>query len=551
MKKYKLFLCLLLIGVVQSSFSQALDWLKTSTSNEVFTSHSFYASARYNNDFYFAGDFWKDLTIDEQNIAINDDIQDGFVVRLDETGAASALWHFKSSDYVRINKIAFNTVSETLIITGYYRKNMFYEEEAWYTPFFANGFVMSVHPDGALDWFKALEPQNDFSSISGEGLAVDAFGNIYLGLEVIGTVQVEEQVFSVSEESGAVLIAKLDTAGTLLETDFWITQGVETWIDIIDMEVDAENQLITAGCVLGTMEIADSNYVFSSGTNQNFIIKQDQNLTLSWLKSYPAARSHVNDVYLDGTTLVMTIQYNTAIEIDDVGFNGSGSWGDMAVVCIDKEAQLKWAKNFTLSENSGIWSVVGYSIAAWRNQYYIGGMYQGDVVHEGNVILDNTEEGNTYQYPFILSLTKEGELMSTYDFVGSDEPGLISNISANASHLLFAGDYSGQIAIGDTAVSTINSALFYGALRDESTAINGIDKSPQNLVIYPNPVSDFINIDPELGLESIAIFSATGRLLERYTSQTNRIDVKKLPKGHYLLQAEKEDEIYVARFIKE
>ena len=550
MKKIKLSFYILFSCISYSIFAQELDWLKNSTSNDVFTSHQFYAAAQHNDDFYFAGDFWKDLTIDGQNISISDDIADGFILRMDATGTASALWHLRSTDYVRINQIAVNPVSGALIATGNYRNNLIYDGQVWTTPFFSNGFVMSIRADGTVDWFKDIITQNNASFASGEGLAIDEAGNIFVGIEAGGTVAIDSTSWSFGTGTVGTIITKLDVNGTLIAIDQWKSESFEAWIDIIEMAVGEENQLIVTGCVLGTMQIADTSYVFSPTSNQPFIVKQDKDLNFQWLKTFPGMRSHILDVHIDETKLVLSLQYNEFIDLGEFVLNGSGSWGDMAIICLDENAGLKWAKNFVLAEDGGNAGVYGFSIAGWRDQYYIGGMYQGDVVHEGAMILNNSPSVGTYQYPFLLSLNQEGTLTSIYDFVGSSEPGKISCISANASYLLFGGDFSGQVSIGDAAVSTINSALFYGALTNEITGIEVSGKKEHALSVYPTLTTDILNILTREKIESISLFSPEGRLLGKYPGDTRRINVSNLTMGVYYLCAKMDGKIMIAKFVK-
>lgn len=546
MNNLKLYIFIIFSTFVFSSFAQDLAWLKNSTSNDVFTSHSFYTSTQYNNDFYFAGDFWKDLTIDGVNITIGQEDGNGFVIKMDENGQSTALWHLESDGYVRINKIVGNPVSGTLILTGYYGTNLVYNNEEWIASNFSNGFIMSIFPDGSLDWIKQFEPQSNVSSAGGTSLAIDGQGNIFVCIAAFGDLIIENQSFSFEPETSGAIIAKFNVDGDLLTSDAWVGQTFENTIDLNDMSIDDNDELVIVGSASGTVEIADSSYVFSTG--KGFIIKKDNNLNLKWLKVYEGTRVHFRDLYIDETDLVLSLQYNNSINIDGEILTGSGSWGDMLILVLDTNAELKWVKNFILSENGGISGVYCNSITEWRDEYYIGGMYQGDVLHEGELILDNVES-NYYQYPFILSMTKEGALTSTYDFVGSSEPGRVSEVSSNASHLLFGGDFSGQISIGDSSVNTINSALFYGALQTEVTDIEVINHE-KSIVIYPTLSSDYIYIDTDKKSDKITLTSSSGILLNQLDGAIRKIDINDLPPGLYYLSFETDKKIISKKFIK-
>lgn len=68
----------------------------------------------------------------------------------------------------------------------------------------------------------------------------------------------------------------------------------------------------------------------------------------------------------------------------------------------------------------------------------------------------------------------------------------------------------------------------------------------------PNPVGDFINIQP-LGLNGnqIEIFDMAGQLVFSETVESTQIDVSKLPAGQYTVRLYSENGNYSARMIKE
>lgn len=550
MSSVRIVYLLLVFCFCTSVFSQDLDWLKNSTSNDVFTSHSFYASCQHNDDFYFAGDFWKDLTIDGVNIEIAGDLGNGFILKMDKAGTASGLWHFKSDDYVRINSIEVNPVSKALIVTGNFNQNLIYDDEEWNVDFYSKGFIMSINTDGSLIWMKEISPLNEFSFAIGNGIAIDDQGNIFVGFEAGGEIEIESQNFVFEPETAGAVIAKFNIDGDLISAVQWNSQSFESWIDIVDMAITEENDLLIGGSFSGPIEVYDSSFIFTTATSSNFLVRQDNSLNLKWLKNFSSNRSSVLDILVDEDDLLLSVQYNGSINVDGDILNGTGSWGEMAIIALEGTGEVKWAKNFTLNENGGNSGVYGKSISLWNNQYYIAGTYQGDVLHEGDLILDNNASGPTYQYPFIISLDKSGNLTSVLDFFGSSEPGRISSISANESHLLFGGDFSGQIVLGDTSVSTINSALFYGALSKSISKLQQYENGLSLFEIYPNVSSDVINISTESSLTIIELISSHGVVLKKYPGNSRIIDISDLPAGLYLLSTAIEGRIGTKKFVK-
>jgi hypothetical protein len=93
----------------------------------------------------------------------------------------------------------------------------------------------------------------------------------------------------------------------------------------------------------------------------------------------------------------------------------------------------------------------------------------------------------------------------------------------------------------------------YGTITVTSTA--GI--SENNLLsfeMYPNPVSDVLNIQLPTGTEKaeVGVFDYTGRLVTSkiISSNDTSIDVQKLSNGIYLIRVSSDAKIGAQRFIK-
>ncbi|NVN93659.1 MAG: T9SS type A sorting domain-containing protein [Bacteroidetes bacterium] len=84
------------------------------------------------------------------------------------------------------------------------------------------------------------------------------------------------------------------------------------------------------------------------------------------------------------------------------------------------------------------------------------------------------------------------------------------------------------------------------------TSINDIEFH-DNLLIYPNPVSSFLNID-FLQSCSIFLYNTEGTLiksLNNTSDKQHRIDMHSLSKGMYLIKIQTDTESYIRKFVKE
>lgn len=77
------------------------------------------------------------------------------------------------------------------------------------------------------------------------------------------------------------------------------------------------------------------------------------------------------------------------------------------------------------------------------------------------------------------------------------------------------------------------------------------EKSLSNVAIYPNPVSNHLNIENVGIIEGITILDLTGKVLMNKTINTKRIDVSNLSIGIYFLKIKTKNSELVKKFVKE
>ena len=57
-----------------------------------------------------------------------------------------------------------------------------------------------------------------------------------------------------------------------------------------------------------------------------------------------------------------------------------------------------------------------------------------------------------------------------------------------------------------------------------------------NFKIYPNPVDSFLTISTNENINKVEIYDLNGMLVKKFTSITNKYDLRSLNKGVYLLK---------------
>ncbi|NVK28058.1 MAG: Ig-like domain-containing protein [Flavobacteriia bacterium] len=137
----------------------------------------------------------------------------------------------------------------------------------------------------------------------------------------------------------------------------------------------------------------------------------------------------------------------------------------------------------------------------------------------------------------------------------------------------FAADTTVTWSVDDPAVGTISATGLLTAVSDgtvnviatandgtgiaDTLAVTisnqsiGIDEQNLNaLNIYPNPATDFVNIEVEGEINSVSIYTLEGRLVMQSNEVENGVSVNNLTAGVYILRAEVNGTAVESRFIK-
>ena len=84
----------------------------------------------------------------------------------------------------------------------------------------------------------------------------------------------------------------------------------------------------------------------------------------------------------------------------------------------------------------------------------------------------------------------------------------------------------------------------------------GIEKkelTSNNILVFPNPAQDFINIETTLNteIEKVIVTDISGKTILEQNQKTNQVNIQNLSKGIYLLQILSEDKKWQSKFLKE
>ena len=94
----------------------------------------------------------------------------------------------------------------------------------------------------------------------------------------------------------------------------------------------------------------------------------------------------------------------------------------------------------------------------------------------------------------------------------------------------------GEVNIQEITTGTIIiSEGFISAGISGTLGVNDVEINNKNILVYPNPTSNFINIKTNLLLEKVELYDVLGKRILK-TKNTNKIPVNNLSKGIYILK---------------
>ena len=107
------------------------------------------------------------------------------------------------------------------------------------------------------------------------------------------------------------------------------------------------------------------------------------------------------------------------------------------------------------------------------------------------------------------------------------------------------------VAARNNLINNKSSTITEDSYDDKcASALSVNDFSKDNLLIYPNPTSDFIYVKNLKDAKSYKIFDSSGRLVSQRKLNEDKIDVRNLTEGNYLLEIKSKAFLKNLKFIK-
>ncbi len=285
--------------------------------------------------------------------------------------------------------------------------------------------------------------------------------------------------------------------------------------------------------IAGNSTSNDGDLTINKGLDDYWIVKIDSIGNIEWQKSYGGTgndEASSIDQTSDGGYIVAGYSNSQNGDV-----SGNQISEDYWVVKLDSLGGLEWEKCFggssddrgrsiQESPNNGyivageIWSSdgdVGQNEGKW--DYWIA--YISDT---GTVIWENSFGGPGNDYAKSFDITNDGGFVLAG---GSDDNG---------------GDVSGNNGVSDFWIIKLSKPL---NLLEYDTEVH--------MKLYPNPISNLINIESEVKINKIEIFNLYGRKIKSINFEANSIDISELSNGVYFIRLMTKEGIVSQKFIKQ
>jgi len=303
---------------------------------------------------------------------------DAFISKLD--GAGNFVWarQLAGTDEVTGQAVAVDT-GGNLYTVGYLSGAVDFDPGPGTFNLTAAGvrdaFILKLDSDGDFAWARQLGGTED---VFGDGVAVDAGGNVYTMGEFFGTADFDPGSGTydlTTDESGDVFISKLDGTGNFV----WARQlgGVEDVVGF-GVAVDAGANVYTVGDFSGTVDFDPGpgafNLTAADFADSAFISKLDSAGNFVWARQLAGTEGAAGQgVAVDAGGNVCTVGYFSGTVDFDPGpgtYNLiAAGYNDAFISRLDSAGNFAWARQL-----GGTDVVVGFQVAvdAGENVYTMG-----------------------------------------------------------------------------------------------------------------------------------------------------------------------------------
>lgn len=339
-----------------------------------------------------------------------------------------------------------------------------------------------------------------------------------------------------------VYLVKLSGTGTI---QWWKAFGGSN--DDIGHSV---SQTLDGGYILtGTTKSANGNFTVNKGMTDIFIIKTNAIGTIEWQKTIGGTKEdfgHCIIALADGSYVLSGATSSTDGDITTINRGSTDLW----VAKMDTSGTIIWQKSY------------GGTTSEYYDSCKIYQTSEGGFITMGTAYSNDGDCVGAHSYNtgdvWTVKLNSEGNKQWQRCFGGRGDDYGLNIIETVDKGYMISGTSRNNIinpAGADWTPSTINNT--YDAwlikLNPDSFLLNNEEFTASNISVYPNPVSDVLNIDVSNinEISKIIITDMLGKKILEQTGNFPNVSVQNLAKGVYTIQVFVEGENFTSKFIKQ
>jgi len=421
------------------------------------------------------------------------------------------------------------------------------------------GMVMKLSgTDGSLIWFKAFAA-TEYQTLTCTRLAIDELDNIYVAGYYSCPFQVDAVEIPYNKAYGDdIFFLKFDETGTAIWGQYFAAEADGGYAMVRSIAVNSEAiyfsmeyslPLIVNGVSLP--HTGDYYWVAIAKASKETGVVQEINTFGS------TGGQAIKQLKIDNDNNIVAVGFHSSgyeMMIGTITLEGKGQ--DDGFVCkMNSNLEVLWAKTM-----GGEYIDQAFNVQVDEaNNILIGGGFDcfTDFYYDGVAVL-NSQTPNSLSAFYVIA-DENGDFMQATGLYGDNFDAILSYSSSYSftngdfKDIYCAGNFNGTVSFieGEPLSVYHNTGYFYKwsipfvTISTEESDFNSLSG------VFPNPVNDFLWINPAENNAKIEIYNLLGILV--YTDEietTTQVSMEMLPSGNYLVKISSEKIAQTFKIIK-
>ena len=534
-----------------SAFTQSFEWVNTAGSTGADATELLCSDSL--NNIYSYGYFSDSLSFSNSNQLLRSRGIDIFINKTDSNGNLifTMVISGKAGEYpqaIKYDEAGFIYILGSLSDSVYVIKDsinqVFYNNSSYQG--YNSAFLTKMDLNGNIIWSQFFE---SVFGLNARDLVIDDLTNIAVVGSYQDTIEFGQiDSFNLQSNNQSGFIAIFDSSGTLSNT---VSLDGSYGININKIEFANGSYTLTGEFRVNVDADPSANTfnIQGKGGYDIFFCQYNRDLSIRWGKPLTSSQKIIvyslnqkNDFYYLSGVFSDTSYFDPSNSSSYL--ISKGQW-DSFISKYDKNGNLIWVKQFgdSLSEYS-------YSMdLSTFNDIYITGLYHGLLDFDPDTTSYLINSNNNSRDFYISKFDSNGvfrwarsiggsSLDYSYDVLVLNNSLYLSGSFSNSVDFDFDTNQVVRNSFGDT-----DAYLLKLSLANITSLTEKNKRKTNNLNIFPNPSTDFIQIKGDLqNLESIEIYDINGKLtIQMSQLHMPTINISKLDNGLYVLRSIKKN----------